>query len=147
MHTRDGDTSEFTARDEWMFVLTDLIALRNVRIEITLAIELGVVGKFAVDCRTDTKTCCTASRLIVGSVPGCAIQIGQTFAFGCGFVRVVHGVAEHLGLRAELRVDLETDGGAIHSSSSYSTHPNLPSLASNENVLFEESRELVRKRF
>ena len=105
--------------DDRRLVLADLVALRQVGIEIVLAVEHGS----QVDLRLERRGRCappgaTHSSLITGSMPGIAASTSDTWAFGSR-AEFGRGAGEQLGLRGHLGMDLHADhdlpvaGGAL----------------------------------
>ena len=63
-------------------VLADLVALREVRIEVVLAVPAGRGRRVAPMATPVARTCSTALRLMTGSVPGRPRQTGRRGVFG-----------------------------------------------------------------
>ena len=96
-----------------MVVLADLVALRQVRVEVVLALPLGRRRGRASIARPVAITNSTARRLITGSAPGRPRQTGQTWVLGGGAVVGGGAAAEHLGRGPQLAVDLDADDGLV----------------------------------
>ena len=115
MYTRDRDAQELSARYKRMHILANLIALRNIRIEITLTIEFAEVGKCALNRGADAQD---VSHCFAIDDRQCARMrhADRTYVHvWLRLVGIIRGLAEHLGSRCKLRMDLETDGREIHS--------------------------------
>ena len=69
-------------RRQRQVVLGDLVALRQVRVEVVLAVPAGGGGVVPSMARPVVRTCSTARRLIVGSAPGRPRQTGHVWVFG-----------------------------------------------------------------
>lgn len=52
MNTSDVHTSEHATRDDGVLVLTDLVALWDVRVEVVFTVELGEVGDVGIHSQT-----------------------------------------------------------------------------------------------
>src|SRR3989344_167977 len=97
-----------------MFILTDLIPLRNVGIEVTLAVKLTEVRNNSIDRRTDTEHMPHRFPIDDRERPGVCHTDRTDIYIWPRLVRVVPGVAEHLGPRLQFCMNFQTYRGAIH---------------------------------
>src|SRR3989344_4735489 len=107
---RAGREGEFPTSDERVLVLTNLIPLRNVRIEITLAIEFSKIGDGPPDRGTDAYDMSHCLAINDGERPRVRHADGTDVYVRPRLVGVVLRVAKHLRPRLQLRMNLETDG-------------------------------------
>ena len=95
--------------DDRRFVLADLIALRQIRIEIVLAVEHGPFRLIFAFSPSPVRTACrTHSSLITGSMPGMAASTSETCEFGSP-PKAVDAPENNFGLRGDLRMHLHAD--------------------------------------
>src|SRR3989344_7517367 len=114
MYARERDTGECSAGNQRMLVLADLISLRDVRVEITLAVELGEIRELTADCRTEAQN--VPHRLAI-HYRQCARgreADGTDVHVRLRLVGIVRRVAEHLGFRLQFCVYLKAYRRAGH---------------------------------
>src|SRR4051794_8194795 len=137
----DAHVAELPVAAKRNVVLRDLVALREVRIEVVLAVEDRAWRDLAAECQRDHQT--EVHRLGVRDRQ----RAGVSQADRAGVdVRIVAErqltAAEHLGARPELHMDLETDdrlvcvGGRAHAATG------MPSKPSDCSSAYEASRIL-----
>src|SRR4051812_44535364 len=106
MNTGEGDAGELATRDKRIFVLTDLIAFRNIRVEILLSIPLGEIGNsvFPAAGYRMTDFQYVFDRLMVEHRQSSRVRhTNRTNIHIWPFlVRVVRACAKHLALRGKL---------------------------------------------
>src|SRR3989344_6861045 len=114
MHARNRHTDKLSAGDKRMFVLAYLIPLRNVRIEITFAVEFAKVCRRTTNCRTDTQN--MLHRFAVDDRKRAGVcEADRTHVhIRPRLVGVVRGVAEHLGSRLQFGMYFKPYGRTIH---------------------------------
>ena len=77
-----GDDVKVSALGDGMFVLRDLVGLRQVGVEVVFTVEARVVLMSQWRPSPIFTARSTAWSLMTGSVPGTARQIGETLVFG-----------------------------------------------------------------
>src|SRR3989344_3559025 len=114
MHTRYINASERASRNKRMNILTDLIALRNVRIEITFTIKLRKIRNGPVDRGTDTQN--VFDGIAIHNRQSSRMRhTDRTYVYvRSRLVRIVRAVTEHFRSRMELCVNLQTDSRTVH---------------------------------
>ena len=93
--------------------MAQLITLRDVGVEVVLAVELAVVGNGAAHGKAHAQY--LPHRLFVddGQGPGMPHTDRADIDVRARLVRVVFGRTKHLGLCFELGMDLHADGGDV----------------------------------
>src|SRR3989344_4787985 len=114
MHACDINSCERASGYKRMDILANLVTLRDVGIEITLAVKLGKVGKRTADRGAYTKN--VPGRLSVNDRQSPRMRHADwtdVYIRPC-LVGVVRRIAEHLCSGLQFRVNLQTDSGAVH---------------------------------
>jgi len=102
--------------------LADLISLRDVRIKITLAIELGKIGERAADC--DAKPQNMSDGFAINNWQRARVrETDRTDVYiWSRLIRVVRGVAEHLSPSLELGMYFKPYGRTIFHSEQFTAN-------------------------
>ncbi len=114
MHARNRDAGELPAHDERVLILAYLIALRDIRIEIALAVELAEVGGGAPDRGSNTQNVPHCGEIDDRQCAGMRRTDRTYIHVWPRLIGVVCGVAKHLCPCRELCMDFKADGRTIH---------------------------------
>src|SRR5581483_5125415 len=109
MNAGDFDARELPSLHQRIFVLRELIALWNVRVEIVLAVEFSEVREFRADCHADTKNMFDSLFVYDRQSSWMAHTNRADVRIWRRIERIVLRIAKHLRLRAKLCVDLKAD--------------------------------------
>jgi hypothetical protein len=122
MRTVDADVAEPTVDGEGLVVLADLVALRQVGIEVVLAVEDGSGRHLALERRRDHQP--VADRLFVDRRQGPRMTEADRAGVDVGLIAEgARTAAEHLGPGGELDVDLQPDHRLVAVLRRHSPHP------------------------
>ena len=111
MDACDSDATELAPCDEGVFVLANLIPLRDIGVEVTLAIKLGDVSERAAKRYTHAQDMLYCFTIDDWQGPRVRKADGADVDIRAPLVRVIATIAKHLGAGCELGVDLKPDGG------------------------------------
>src|SRR5690606_38153941 len=87
--------------------------LRDIRIEIVLAVEFGEIGELCADGRADAENRLDRFLVYDRQGPGMAHAYRTYVRIRFSRERIVLAIAEHLSCGLELGMDLEADGCGI----------------------------------
>src|SRR3989338_4054212 len=107
MHARYLDAVQFSARDERVLVLRELVALRQVGIKIVLAVEFRVICEFCLESKPYPQNVPYSFRIDYGECAWMGHAYGADIHVGLRRVCVVLGAAKHLGFGFQFCMDFE----------------------------------------